>query len=221
MPQRFLGGEEEDSVLFYGAADRSAVLVQTERSLQRRVEEIARVELAVSKIFKQSAVQIVSAGLADYADLTSRTCAELRRIVAGIDPELGNRLQAVLQAEPGGDLTVQIAGGGVDDRAGLDAVEAHGIFLIGTSAEPDIVEAASTRRLGAGRQQIELRKLPAVQWHFAGVDVRADGGGRRIHLREITRGDGDFRCLRSRLNRNVYVPFRTDRQRNPGDFRWS
>src|SRR5204862_6738291 len=49
LPQRFLSGEEEDSVLFYGDADRSAVLVQTARSLQRRVEEIARVELAVSK----------------------------------------------------------------------------------------------------------------------------------------------------------------------------
>src|SRR5262245_17616483 len=108
-------------------------------------------------------MEIVAAGPADHADLTSRAGPELGRIVARVHAELGDSFQAVLQAECGRNFPVQIAGGGVDDGAGFDAVKTDSIFLIGPPAETDVIEASATCGLRSRRQQVELRKLAAVQ----------------------------------------------------------
>ena len=194
-------------------------MVQPQGSLGGAVEEIAGVQRAVAKIFEDAAVKLVAAGLADHADLPGGAGAILGRIVARIHAELGDRLKTVLQAETRRDFPVQIAGRGVDNRAGLDAVETHRIFLVRASAEANVVEAAAAGGLRARRQQIELRKLPAVErkrGDLTGIDVGADGSGAGVHLGEFAAGDGDFRSHRSRLQNDVHGAFLPDADRDPG-----
>src|SRR5262249_14690835 len=108
-------------------------------------------------------MELVAAGLADDADLARGSGPKLGRVVARVHAELGDGLDAVLKAEAGGDFAVEVAGRGVDNRACFHSVETDGVFLVGATAEPDVIEAAAARGLGARGKQVKLRKLAAIQ----------------------------------------------------------
>ena len=194
-------------------------MVQPQRSLAGAVEEIAGIQRAVAEVFEEAAVELVAAGLADHADLARRSSAVLGRVVARIDPELGDRLEAVLQAEAGGDLAVEVAGRSIDDRAGFHPVETDCIFLVGAAAEANVVEAPAACRLRARGEQVQLRKLAAVQRklrHFARVDVGPDRGGAEIDGRQLPAGDVDFGRHGLGLQDDVENALLADAERQPG-----
>jgi hypothetical protein len=74
----FVATEQEQPVLDYGAAHRSAKLVLAEGILGRR-EEVSRVSLVVSKVLEQSEVQAVRPRFGDDVDRPSRGPACFRR----------------------------------------------------------------------------------------------------------------------------------------------
>ena len=155
-------------------------------------------------------MELVGAGLGHHADLARRARAVLGRVVARFHAELLHVLQAGLQAEAGGTFAVQVARRGVDDRGTLDAVEAHGVLLVGAAAEADVVERPAARGLRARRQQVELRQLPAVQrqrGHFALVDVGADAGRAHIDHHQVAARDRDLLLQHGRLEREVHRAF--------------
>src|SRR5207245_1629464 len=102
LEERFLGDEEEQLVLFDRAAYRSAELVHPQSRLAilvEQVEEISRVQVAVSEVFEQAAVELIRSGLGDDRDLAAGTGSELGRIVAALDAKLLHVFEARLQAE--------------------------------------------------------------------------------------------------------------------------
>src|SRR5437588_393527 len=98
----------------------------------------------------------IAARFRHYADLAAGTRAELRRVVARFHAKLLNGLKARLQAEPGRDLAVQVAGRCVEDRSRLDSVYTNGVLLIGPAAETNVVERTAAGGLRAGSKKIEL-----------------------------------------------------------------
>src|SRR5262249_12116519 len=71
----------------------------------------------------------------------------------------------------------------VNDGCSLDAVVTDHILLHGAPRKPDVAEGARTAVESAGRLQIKLRELAAVErqsLHFLLVDVRAHARRGRV-----------------------------------------
>src|SRR5262249_41131088 len=134
----------------------------------------------VTEVLECGAVKPVAARFGDDADLATRACAVLRWVTVRINAELLHILQRGLQAEGRCDLAVQIARGGVNDGGAFDAVVTDGVLLRSAPGKPDIAERARTTVERAGRLQIKLRDLAAIErqpFDFGFVDVRAHTGG--------------------------------------------
>src|SRR6187431_1697104 len=105
--------EKEELILNYWAADRSSELVERKRALidsgSRIFEEISRVQSITPQVLKYRAVEMVTAGLRNDADLAASTGSELSRKVARIDAKLLHVLEAGLEPERRWDLSIKIA----------------------------------------------------------------------------------------------------------------
>src|SRR5262249_58934644 len=90
---------------------------------------------------------------------------------------------------------IQVAGRRIDNGGALDAVVADHVLLIRTAAEADVVEGPAAAVHGTGREQIELRNLPAIHrqlGHFALGDVDANASGAHVDRGQIARGYVDL-----------------------------
>lgn len=187
-PVALVAQVEEGFVLHQRASERHAELVQTERRLgllavDDGIEGVGGIERVIAEILEGRAMEIIGAGLGDDGDLAARSRAVLGRIVVGIHSEFLNVLQARLETEGRGNLTIEFAGGGVNDGRTVDAIITDDVLLDGAAGESDVAEGAGTRVHGAGGLQVELGELPSVDRQlsdFALVDVGAVPGRRHI-----------------------------------------
>ncbi len=74
--------EEESLVLLYGAAYRSAELIQVELFFGGG-EKTARIEFGIAEELKQGPVQSVRPGFGRHQHGRTRSCAVFRRVVVG------------------------------------------------------------------------------------------------------------------------------------------
>ena len=157
-PIAFVAAEEERLVLHERPADRSAELILFERRL-RQMRAGCRSSSA-SRTRRSGRTRTPSRGRLLVPDLvTTLTWPPVpvpysAGIVARLDAELLDVLEARLQLERRRDLAVQIAGRGVDDRRALDAVVANRVLLDRAAAEPDVLPGA-----GAG---VHRARAPAA-----------------------------------------------------------
>src|ERR1035441_8790237 len=95
-----IGKKEKDLILHDGPAQRGAVLVALQiqpRNSLRNIEIIVRVEHAVAEKFEQAAVDLVGPRLDDFADDSPAVASIFRRVVAGQQAELRNRVRIRVQ----------------------------------------------------------------------------------------------------------------------------
>jgi hypothetical protein len=149
----------------------------------------------------------VTSRLGNYADLTAGTSAVLGRIVAAVDAELLDVFEALLEAEIGSCLPVQVAWGGIDYGARLHAVVTNNVLLIGAAAEANVILCSVSTIYGARREQVQLRHLAAVQGelrYFALADVDAHFGAAQIDGRDCAALDVDHRSRST--DREIQIP---------------
>jgi hypothetical protein len=206
-PVALVAAEEEGTILHDRPAGRCAELVLAQLRLGQllddaavavtgAVEVVRRVEAVVPVVLERRAREQVGARLGDDADLTAGARPELGRVVVRLDAELLHVLEARLQLEGRGDLTVDVAGGGVDDRRAFDAVVADHVLLVGTAAETDVVPGAGAGVQRAGCLQHQLRHLSAVDRQvvdFALGHVDTDASRAEIHRRRVALDRDGFR----------------------------
>src|SRR5262249_27151525 len=140
-----VAGEEERAVLRDRSAKRAAELVLFEKRLRQAggvVEVVRLVQRVVAEVLEGGAAERVAARLGDDADLPAAAGPVLSRIGARLDAEFLDVLEARLQLEWRGDLAIEIARRGVDDRRTFDAVVADRVLLDGAAAEADVLPGA-------------------------------------------------------------------------------
>src|SRR5262249_39145425 len=153
------------------------------------VEVVRLVQRVVADVLEGGAVKRVAARLGDDAHLPTAAGPEFSRVGARLDAEFLDVLEARLQLEWRGDLPVQGARRGGDDRRTFDAVVADRVLLDGAAAEADVLPGAGPGVLRARRLQHQLRHLPAVHRkavHLALAEVDPDLGGAEIDDRRRT-----------------------------------
>src|SRR5262249_58259334 len=114
------------------SADRTAELILFEKRLRQArgcVEVVRLVQRVVADVLEGGAVKRVAARLGDDAHLPAAAGPEFSRVGARLDAEFLDVLEARLQLEWRGDLAVQVARRGVDDRRTFDAVVADRLLL--------------------------------------------------------------------------------------------
>ena len=209
-PVSLVAQMEEGPVLDQGAAKGSAELVLAQGrllllSVDGGIEGVRLVERLVTEVLEGGAMELVGARLGDDRDLTARPRPVFRGEVAGFHPELLDIFEARLEAEGRGNLTVQVARGGVDDRGPLDSVVTDDVLLHRAPGEADVAEGAGAGVHRPRGLKVELGELAAVDREHghlplvhAGPDPRGgeiDGGGFAHHLD----GLGEVRLLQGEI----------------------
>ena len=155
------------------------------------VEERIRVEDRVAGEIKSAAVKFVGARFGHHADHAGGVASILRRVVAGQDPEFGDRIRVRIQDHAVGQQVIVVA-----------AVQQVG-NRIRPSAGDAVVSRAREIRIAFGDARLQQRQIQYVASIQRQVDQLA--AGHRLPQRRIFRlHSADLRLHRHRLVRRAH-----------------
>src|SRR5262249_45899656 len=137
------------------------------QGILHRGEEVARVQITVSKELKEVAVYRVRTGFSDDVDHRARANAILRREIVGRDVELLNRIR-IRKWQVGVEIGIVVTGAihlEVDRTGATTADVAIGLARVHTTLAIDQTIFAGLV-YGTGRQIQQRRHVAAVQREF-------------------------------------------------------
>ena len=138
LPLPLVGGKKEEPVLDNGAAERAAKLIALEivsGQAGRNVEVFISVEVGIAHEVEDAAMEVIASRLGHHADNSSAVAAILRRVIAGQNAELGDRVR------------IRVENHAVTQKIVVDAAIQQVSYRIGTSAS-DVESLSRTGVIG-------------------------------------------------------------------------
>ena len=217
LSQTFVVHEEERFVFLDRASERSAILIPPIGRDIQGIEEVARVQIAVTQELVSRSMEAVGAGLS-YGVNHGAVAAKLRRVGIGQRLKLTDGVDSQRSAERAGPCPVRhkVRNIAVIQQEGLAFGPGSG-DRIGVPS-PEKVAPAGGDRYNSGRQRDQLRKVPSVQRklaHLRGFDQIPDGCRGRLHLGNLAL-HGDRLLRLSDLKREVHHDLRAYGKRDTG-----